>query len=87
MFTRLSTQYIRNNKTDMETYTLTEQQIRLLLSQSFDMGYLLTMNMVNKTERNAWCKDMIESEVDALNDICEDVLSETPEARKSLRIY
>ena len=71
----------------MATYTLTEQQIRSLLNQAFDMGYHYTMDMVNKTERNAWCRDMLDHEAGALDDICEDVLCETPEARKSLRIF
>ena len=71
----------------METYTLTKQQIRSLLDQAFDMGYHYTMDMVHKTERNAWNRDMLDHEHGALNDICEDVLSETPEARESLRIF
>ena len=71
----------------MTTYTLTEQQIRSLLNQAFDMGYMYTMDMVHKTERNAWNRDMLDHEAGALDDICEDVLSETPEARKSLRIF
>lgn len=71
----------------MTTYTLTEQQIRSLLNQAFDMGYMYTMDMVHKTERNAWNRDMLDHEAGALDDICEDVLYETPEARKSLRIF
>ena len=71
----------------MKTYTLTEHQVKSLLRQAFQMGYQYTMDMVNNTERNAWNRNMLDHEHGALNDICEDVLSETPEVRASVRIF